>query len=246
MEIQVAIQCHFFQKRLCWMLSSILQQEPLDGDRVSVSIAHVKGTGDPTVDEVADLFRFRGLDVSLRPYPDTRDFQYRGWTRNEQLNACEADWILFADSDMVYPPDFFPKAFELLRKEPYVNSSKCLFSGRFSTTLEETDRLVDGLAYPCLVDDAFQRTVDLPGKLMPNIGAGYCHLVNVPLLKNSSEPYYCPPGKKIDNSWDRFAKAKSDQHFRRRVGKLRIPLPVQYHLQHVRDNELGKHVEIQR
>lgn len=237
MQLQVAIQVHFFERRLCWMLSSIKHQIDLNGDHVSVSIAHVLGTGNPSTEDVVDFFIHKGMDISTVRYDNLDKFQYRGWTRNDQLDECQADWILFSDADMLFPPYFFMKAFELLRTDEYKDSSKCLYSSRFSTTLKETEDLLNQYEYPCLINNPYGEAEYLPGELKANVGAGYCHLVNVQKLKNSSEPYYCVPGKKVDNAWTRFPKAKSDQHFRRRVGKQKINLPVQIHLQHVRGSE---------
>jgi hypothetical protein len=247
MHIQVAAQVHNFERRFCWMLSSIRRQLGThNGHHVSVSVAYVKNTGNPACEEVIKTFRDVGMDIRAVEYGDVSEFQYRGWTRNAQFYKCDADWILFADADMVYPPDFFVRAFNLLETEEFKGSPNCLYSRRFSTTLEETEALVNSYSYPRVIDDPWGEACYLPGKLKSNIGAGYCHLVNVPLLRSSTQPYYCVPGKKVDHSWETYAKAKSDQHFRKRVGGKPIPLPTQIHLQHIRDNELGRHTTLQR
>jgi len=246
MHIQVAVQCHYYQNRLCWMLSSIKQQLLVEGLSVSTSIAYVKNTGNPSTEEVIDYFKEQEMDIRGVPYPDIEDFQYRGWTRNKQLEECDADWILFADCDMVYPPGFFVAAYNMLSTEKYKNNPHCLHSGRFSTTLNETEDLVNSFKYPCLIEDASTLIQYVPGKKMSNVGAGFCQLVNVKLLKESDHPYYCVPGKKVDYAYSKFHKTKSDQHFRRRLGREKIPLPLQYHVQHIRDNEVGHHIELQR
>jgi glycosyltransferase involved in cell wall biosynthesis len=213
---------------------------------LSMSVAYVEGTGNPSCEEVIEYFKEQGLDVRGVPYPDTNEFQYRGWTRNKQLEECDADWILFADTDMVYPPDFFKTMYDLLLTDEYKDSPNCLHSARFSTTLNETEDMVESYHYPCMVDDCWNLVQYLPGQKKSNVGAGYCQIANVKLLKESKHPYYCVPGKKIDYSYDKFHKTKSDQHFRKRLGAKKIPLPIQYHLQHIRDNEVGKHIELQR
>jgi len=72
------------------------------------------------------------------------------------------------------------------------------------------------------------------------------HLANVKNLRDNHDGLYQPVGKKIDRPWKKGQKAKSDLQFKRRLGRERIPLPIQYHCQHVRDNEVGYHTEVQR
>jgi hypothetical protein len=245
MKIQVAIQTHFFQQRLCWMLSSMVQQNNMPDDvELSASIAYVKGLGDPTTEAVIDLFRKEGLDIHAVPYKDQSEFQYRGWTRNRQLEETDADWIIFADSDMVYPTNFFSLLAGKLKKD-YKDNPHCLYSRRFSTTLKETKAVVESYLYPYNVPAPHTQASELPGKLRGNVGAGYFQMANVKLLKKN-HGYYQIPGKKIDWSWEKRQKAKSDMHFRKMLGREAIDLPVQIHLQHERDSDFGEHVEVQR
>ena len=246
MKIEVALQCHFFQRRLCWMLSSILEQVDLPEDLcISISVAYVEGTGQPTTEAVLDYFEEQGLHIVRVPYADQEEFQYRGWTRNRQLELTTADWIIFADSDMVYPPTFFKVLYDKV-STTYKDNPHCLYSRRYSTTLEETRKLVDTKAYPIHMERAFEYAQALPGRLKSNVGAGYFQLANVKLLKEN-HGYYQVPGKKIDRSWEgKGQKAKSDMHFRKMVGREAIGLPIQVHLQHVRDSDFGYHVEVQR
>lgn len=247
MKIEVAIQTHYFQRRLCWMLSSILQQVGIrEGDSVSCSIAYAEGTGNPTTEAVISHFRLKGMEIRAVPYEGIDRFQYRGLTRNDQLSCTDADWILFADSDMVYPVNFFAEAFRLLRTPDYMNSSRCLYSRRFSTGLEPTCIMVGRHSYPTVVPDAYAKAAVLEGELKANIGAGYCQLANVDLLRDEHGGRYQLEDAGLDRSWAKGQKAHSDRQFRKRLGRQAIPLPVQIHLQHIRDNELGRHTEEQR
>lgn len=225
----------------------MLQQEGLPADcHLSASVAFIPKLGDPATDAVIDCFRAAGLDVLASPWPDASEFQYRGLTRNRQLEETKADWVVFADSDMVYPPDFFAKAHELLAG-PYRDNPHCLYSQRFSTILEPTEQMIAGFTYPQVVPAAHALAAQLPGQLKANIGAGYCQIVNVEQLRRNHGGRYQDPNERIDWSWEkRHQKAKSDQPFRRRLGREAIPLPVQIHLQHVRDSDVGHHTELQR
>jgi len=228
------------------MLSSMMQQDLPEDMHISMSVAYVSGTGNPETEAVIDTFRKEGMDVRGVPYPNIDEFQYRGWTRNKQLDECDADWILFADCDMVYPPNFFKVMYEQLNLDKYKDNPHCLHSRRFSTTLDETEALVNKYKYPCVIPDTCGQIKVLPGKKKSNIGAGFCQLANVEILKNSKHPWYCVPGKKIDYSYSKYHKTKSDMHFRRRLKSEKIPLPLQYHAQHVRSNTNKKQIYTQR
>jgi hypothetical protein len=252
LSVDIAVQCDNFQIRLCWMLSSCLPAtnpnalgnipEGLD---LGFDIAYIKGKGNPTVPEVYEVFKDK-IRINLTEYPDHEEFQYRGWVRNRQLEQTKADWIIFADSDMCYPENFFTELYRLLQTDKYKENPHCLYSARFSTTLEETEALLNQYQYPCIIDKPWDKISILPGELKSNIGAGYFQMANVKLLRERPDNYYCPPGQKIDQPWIKYAKAKSDQHFRRRLGRESIPLPVQRHLQHVRDHEAQLHLDVQR
>lgn len=246
LKIEVAIQCHFFQRRLCWMLSSILQQEG-DLPGISVSVSCLKNNGDPTTEKVAELFRQAGLDIRLCVHPDIKTFQFRGLNRNRQLDETKADWLLYADSDMVYPVDFFSTLKKLLGEEPYVSSCRCLHSGRSSIRkAKATDEMINQFKYPCVVPRAFRIASTLRCHNVPNVGAGYCQIVNVERLR-TRDGFYVNPKRCRDWSWEkRYQRARSDLQFRRRVGRMAIPLPNQLHLQHIRDCTEGHHVEVQR
>jgi hypothetical protein len=244
MNIDIAVQCHNFQKRLCWMMSSCLGNVP-EGMDLGFNVAYIKDNGSPSVPQVYLKFKDR-IRVDLLEYPDHQDFQYRGWVRNRQLENTKADWIIFADSDMVYPPDFFKVLQEQLLTDKYKNNPHCLYSARFSTTLAETEAVLNQYQYPCIIENVWEKVKDLPGEKKANIGAGYFQMANVKLLRERPDNYYCQPGVIYDQPWKKFARARSDQHFRKRLSREKIPLPLQIHLQHKRDFEAGKHIEDQR
>ena len=122
MKIYFAVQCHNFQRRLCWQLSSILEQEPFDAD-VKIEVASLSDNGTPSTGDVCYTFTGHGLNICNSIYTDRSRFARRGYVRNDQLAAAkafDADWIFFGDCDNVYPPDFFC---ELVKKLKTINST---------------------------------------------------------------------------------------------------------------------------
>ena len=232
-SITLAIQTHNFNKRLCWMLSSVMEQYG-DIPDIKIRLSHIQDSG---VNEIRDMFP--SLRIELSTYPDHLYFQYRGLVRNRDLKditgkpICDSDYILWADSDMVYPPNFFAE----LKKKVDPDEKRMYFSRRASTHLEPTDNLIDVYTYPCVIHDVWRKVSTLNSDLKSNIGAGYCHLANVSHLYNEHGGYYVDPAKNKDHAWSKYPKCRSDQQFRRRVGKCKIDLPVQIHLQHTRASE---------
>ena len=233
MKITVAVHTHRFNKRLCWMLSSISEQYG-DIPDIKVRLSHILGNG---VEQVKDMFPM--LRIELASYPDHLYFQYRGLVRNRDLKditgkpVCDSDYILWADSDMVYPTNFFAE----LKAKVNPAETRLYFSRRASTHLEPTEQLIDIYEYPCVVGNAYQKATTLNSDLKSNIGAGYFHLCNVKHLYELHGGYYVDPKENKDHAWSKYPKCRSDQQFRRRVGKAKINLPIQIHLQHTRASE---------
>lgn len=240
MLVEVVVSVHQFQRRWCWQLSSLLQRNP--GVRVRVLAAAIKGTGEPTALACADHFRGLGLEVTLMEYPDTSRFQYRGLVRTDAVKQSQADWLVFTDADMVYPPDWFEK---LAALSPTMDATKCSFTGRYSTLLNPTEKLVEGTvqAAPALVPTAWKLARGLPSKPMPNVGAGFCQIIGGDFMRKRG--FYVKRSR--DWNWEkRYSKCRSDIQFRRKVGHACVGLPWLVHLQHVRDSDFGSHTEVQR
>jgi hypothetical protein len=247
--ITLAIQCHNFQRRLCWMLSSLAQQTV--PELVTVDIACMRENGKPTTEEVAGRFS-GGLKVELDFWDDFKAFQRRGFVRNKQLRECRTDWLMFGDSDMVYHPEYFERlCVELSLRHPV--AKYMLSSGRTSNPKEKTNELVDFhvLDTAAEVAGAFKLADALPKHPMRNCGAGFCQIINV---KHCPHEGYYVDGSNRDWDWNRGSNPRSDVQFRRRVSGLggqRQALPDWFtagaiHLNHNRDPDFGRHLEEQR
>ena len=247
-SIEIATTCTWFQHRLCWMLSSVLLQRG-DVPQITFSLGYPQDNGDPTTEEVVAFFRNQGLAIRELRYPDMEVIQYRGLVRNIQLHNSTADWILFADADMTYSPEFFEDLGRQLESE-LVGETGLISASRVSLHKDfckDFFNLWDKHQYPCIVENAGELQ-DWPvfKQATANVGAGYFQLVN---RKHILETYgrYVDPAECNDRSWKDGQKARSDQQFRHMVGSVRkITTLPQYHLNHSRDNEAGEHLTNQR
>jgi len=245
LKIEVCVSVHYFQHRFCWELSSILQQVD-ELPEIVINAAYVENTGKPTTHECLDFFEARGLRVKHTPYPDQSIFQFRGFVRNKQLAETDADWVLFTDADMVFPPQWFSLLKGFL-EGPFKDSGRCLFTGRRSTILEPTSEFVNFYTYPTVVRRVWKKARrKLKSKRKSNVGAGFCQIARVAHLREHFGGLYINPKRNPDWSWDRMQRAASDIPFRRMLGREKIPLPWLVHLQHRRDRTEGHHIEEQR
>lgn len=256
MKIYFAFQCHNFQRRTCWMLSSILQQTiwPFD---IVIDIACLRGNGYPSTEEVAGSFQSKGMDVRLT-YIDDRDiFARRGLVRNIQTqNAIndKSDYIFYTDADNVYHPDFFKILVEKLEKQGN-QIDNCIYScNKMHTIKEATDIvLMDTIGELPFIDKAFERALSIPmliiekDKIKNGAAPGCMQVVAIKDMIEKCNGIYCDLPDKDQHLFNQGQKAWSDMHFRGRIGQsTKIRLPLYIHLQHTRDKEVGKHIEEQR
>ena len=248
-SIEIAVACTLFQKRLCWMMSSCLQQTG-DVPHITFSVAYPKNNGNPTTESVCSFFRDKGLDVKEFPYEDERAIQFRGIVRNAQLAAATADWVLFSDSDMVYSPTFFSTLGSMLEGE-LKNETRCISASRISLDKDKSKSFFneDPTTYPVLIENPSDIVSSWPVfQISRNCGAGYFQLANVSSVRKLHGGLYVDPENCADRAeFDDIHKTSSDRQFRSRVGGIkRISLPPQFHLNHSRDNEVGHHLTEQR
>ena len=245
--ITIAVQCHNFQRRLCWMLSSLVEQTKPKS--FLVDVAHMPLNGKPTTEDLVSLFSDR-LHIKSSNWDDFNRFQLRGLVRNRQLQECETEWLLFADCDMVYHPEYFERLVnELEAKHP--RATYMLSSGRVSNPKEQTNAMVDGDIYDRPIGMAFGRAHMLPKIERRNVGAGFCQLINK--VHAPHDGYYVKPKDNRDWGWHKSSNPRSDMQFRRRLnaGGPRQALPPWFsenaiHLNHDRDLDFQKHLETQR
>lgn len=250
LKIEIAVSCSWFQKRLCWMMSSVLQQKG-DIPDITFSVAYPKNNGNPTTEAVCSFFKSKGLKVKEFVYEDEIAIQFRGLVRNKQLQETEADWFLFSDSDMVYSPLFF----EDIKKQLLTtlkDEKRCISSRRISLDKAFSKDFFnknDTNTYPCLIENPADIVSKWPiFKITNSCGAGYFQLANVENIRKNHGGIYVDENNCFDlPEFEQIHKTKSDKQFRRMIGGfVTIKTLPQYHLNHERDNEEGKHLLIQR
>lgn len=230
MKLEICIHTFNYQRRLCWMLSSILQQK---GDRpeITTSISYLPGNGNPTTDAVIDLFVEKGLKIIKVPL-DEKQVPNRAIPRNMRVQSTDADWILFADSDMVYSTDFFEDIKKQLQSDQFKNETKVIGADRHSLDDKFCIKYFedDKTQYPCIIENVAEIAAKWPKKWIRGKGtaAGYFQLARVQAIKDRGGVY-------THARRDFWRHTKSDRGFRCQMGG-RVPMDTkpQYHLNHDR------------
>jgi len=230
MKLEICIHCHNYQHRLCWMLSSILQQKG-DHPDIVVSLSYLPGTGDPTSEKVIEFFQEKGMEfieVKLKKGQQKN----RAIPRNIRAKETEADWILFADSDIVYSPHFFEDIQKQVKSDKYKNETRVIGADRHSLSIPFCVKYFDEdeRKYPCEVENVAELVSAWPVQWIHGrkIAAGNFQLARVEAIKEKGGIY---SGRKRDV----WRHTKSDRQFRVHMGG-RVPMMVkpQYHLNHDR------------
>lgn len=243
MKLEALIFCHNFQRRLCWVLSSFIQQNPHPFE-LSVNISCTANNGTPTTEEVARYFSSRGLPVTLSIY-DQQDLAYPSLLKNDQFKR-HSDYFLCHSSDHVLRQDYLEKLAIAVEKYPDVPAIGC--GEKVHTDREATDAEMQS-PYCHYVSNVFERAWNIKriGRRVRK-GVGGHFLINKKALVAVNGGIYV----KEKNCRDRHLfkkgmKTRSDPGFRRNIGGVKnYPLPPMVHLNHSRDKEEGHHLEEQR
>ena len=230
LTIEICIHCFRYQRRLTWMLSSIFQQKG-DVPNIIVNISHTDNDGTPTTEEVCNFFRSKGLNI-VETKVTEKEVSNRAVARNKQSTATTADWILFADSDMVYSEDFFDDLQKKLKTilkdvELVMGADRYSLNDQFCIDYFEKDKTV----YPCIIENVGKIASEFPVKRKcgSGIAPGNFQLISGKVLKDKCK------GKITDRPGDHWRRTKGDRALRVRVGgRVGIETKEQYHLNHDR------------
>jgi len=227
--LEVCIHCHRYQHRLCWMLSSILQQKG-DIPNIIVNISFCENDGTPTTKEVCEFFIKQGLNIKQTIVTE-KQASNRAVARNIQVKNTTADWMLFADSDLVYDAYFFEDIHNQIRGK-FAFETRCIGADRISLDIPFCIKYFeeDNRQYPCVVENVADIPAKWPIKRVTgkNTAPGNFQLANVAAI-NMRGGFY---SKREGDIW---RGTKSDRAFRCHMGG-RCPMEVKsfYHLNHDR------------
>jgi hypothetical protein len=229
MTLEICIHTFRYQRRLCWMLSSILQQKG-DIPKIIINISHTDDDGDPTTEEVCKFFKEKGLNIKETKVTKEQ-VHNRAIARNMQTKATESHYLLFADSDMVYDPCFFADLKQQL-KTNLSTETKVMGADRISLNQDFCIKYFeeDKRKYPCEVSDAAAICAKFPIKWITgkNTVPGNFQLASVKSIKNRGGVY-------TGRSRDYWRATHSDRGFRCQMGgRVAINAQKQFHLNHDR------------
>ena len=230
LTIEICIHCYHYQHRLCWMLSSILQQKG-DVPNIIVNISYAPNNGDPITEEVCKFFREQGLNIKETVVLE-KEASNRAIARNKQVAETTADWILFSDSDMVYDPELFSDLQQQL-KTNLRTETRVMGGDRHSMDINFCVKFFeeDATVYPCVIPNVADITSKWPLRWVTGKGTapGNFQLANVKAIQ------IIRGGKYTERTGDVWRRTKSDRAFRvGQGGRVRIEIKKQFHLNHDR------------
>ena len=232
LNLEIMIHCYKYQRRLTWMLSSILQQEG-DIPNILINISHTDNDGEPTTEEVCKFFREKGLDIK-ETLVTQEDVKNRGKARNTQTKESQADYILYADCDMAYCKDFFDDLHRQL-KTNLKNEKRLMGADRISLDIDFCSKYFeeDKRSYPCVIENVAD--IVNTWKIRWITGRRTCP-GNFQLCSNAA--IMEKGGGYGGRNRDVWRHTKSDRAMRCRLGgRVGIMVKKQWHLNHGR--ELG-------
>ena len=245
-SLEILYYMHNFQKRFCWALSSICQQNGTIPD-LTITIASMPYNGNPTTEDLIDFYRDKFKIKHMVFTENQKDvFSYLGLIKNICIKESTADWMFFPDADHVYHPDFFGKMHEAMETNPTydgVIGSR----GRINTDVEATDKLINSTK-DFFIENAYEKALKLPVlqtiHKRPRMGSHFIFRRSVVMEKFDGN--YAP--RRYDKNMFTFGmRSLSDRRFKMKMNSLKsYPWPAYIHLNHVRDKELGYHTEEQR
>lgn len=230
LSIEICIHCYNYQRRMNWMLSSIIQQKGDDLPEIIVNVSYTSGNGNPTTEEVCKFFKKQGLNIK-ETIVDKDKVSNRGFARNIQVKDSSSDYMLFADSDLVYDPYFFDDLHKKIKAKLWnircvMGADRYSLNDQFCIKYFEQDKT----KYPCVINNVAEIAAKWPVKWIngKDVAPGFFQLARTDCIKKKGDTY-------VGKSRDIWRGTYSDRGFRTRMGG-RTPIDVkpQYHINHDR------------
>lgn len=239
MRLDFCVLCHNYQRRLCWVLSSIVQQIG-DIPEITIYISSIKNNGNPKTEKVVKEFS-KKLNIKHIIHKKIDEILVRETVRNRQVKESNSEWIFFGDCDHVFPVNFFELLKQKLSFPRYKKLNGILYSPwRFTTEEKPTQEIMQSKRY--YIENAYKNALQIPqiNKGIVKIAGGAMQLVRRDLI----DGYYTNCDGPSRKGIIRF---NSDIAFRQRFkdgpGLLRLPRMI--HLNHLRRQSIigGKDIQ---
>ena len=250
-DLEIILFCHKFQRRLCWVLSSLYEQENCNLN-IRVNIASLaSNNGTPSTQKVAEFFRQRGLDIWLTLFERTEEIAHPSMTKNFQIRNSTAEWIMCHSADHVFPTNYFAEVEKVMSEYP--DKDTTIGSGnKFHTDVEATNDAMTSVK-PVFVENAYEQVKALPrlkrqpGERRPAKRPGGHIFFRRDAIFKKCDGYYCTWEQCSDKHlFKKFMRTCSDPGFRARMGGcLRVELPPLGHCNHFRGKDEKKYLDIQ-
>lgn len=255
--VEICVQVYAFQKRFWWMMSSIYQQSGGLDDIIVKINTHKDDKYNYLTDRLISVFSDK-LNIKHKIYDDD-NFNYRGYTRTNDIKEADGDWLFFTDADMLFHPKFFSDLKTYYKG--WKNQGYCYTSPRWNVDKARGYEIVDSVGYEDVIKNSFdicwKDRIGYSGNGRAP-GAGYFQLVETEYLKNNNILKYVdndrsdrPINHRIGN------KTFSDRRFRGKMngvkclkkkkdsnGSIDVLYPI-IHLNHYRKRE-KEYIEVCR
>lgn len=249
MTVEILIFCHFFGRRLCWVLSSLCQQEPHELDIIVNISGIVKDNGTPSINDVTNFFLGTGLTVKTCLYATREEIAFPSLLKNDQIRNSNADWIMCHSADHVFSPKYFQSVEKAINDFP--DEMRVMGSGnKTHTDATATDTVLETLfdRTPIYCPDTFgfsSRIKDIDYRVRRGAG-GHFIFRRQACLDQTGGFYATAEQCKDKHLFNQYMNTRSDPGFRNRMNGInKIRLEPLRHLNHIRSKTVGHYVERQ-
>jgi hypothetical protein len=227
------------------MLSSLCEQVNVNGTVLEIKVNTHKQ--DPFRDWSEGMWEVFEPHLCLKVKEwESEDFALRGVTRNEDLKECNMDWLVFADADLVFDPDFLHKLTVILPRLEKTIGSNLLTTQRVELDEEEVNLALEHDGYTDVIHDTsttcLRIAIDKHAKCDRARGAGYFQMIYMPNMKGVryiKDPTVEQVHFNVGRDRRVHGHYKADMAFRKNCsGVLNgLGLPPIWHLAHDRNSE---------
>lgn len=256
LKVEVLVTAYYFQRRFCWMLSSLSKQI---GVNTVVNVIGCENDGfDVNTMCVSEYFKlmvpFDNFRVKYLHCNNRELINNRGSARNHQCRNLDddTDFVLFADADHIYEHNFLKALVDKYYETPTSTGNDIFSVCRTSTDdLDGIEKMLGAYQYPCVIGRTvtkYLRSLSST-RVTSNVCAGNCQFVERNVLKHHLNDTYVLPDTYNDGGiLNGSSKFQSDRVFRKRFDKIvKVKIkPKQYHLQHQRVDADGIDIKTQR